>query len=452
MWLVPVAAVLLLVWLAGREVKPAAADDFSDLRIERREIPDEKNFWVLLEDVVGLLPAHARTSEVWRAAGNTWVGEEQKRAVLAESEAARERLKAQLPRCGGYAGQGFELKDWKSSYEFLLGVQNLNRALSAEFFDALARNDDLAARESVATAFRCAELLIDAPGDDGTWDFLSGFLRGALWRCERLLHSRACPDEWLSEWAARLPREETVRSAGIRTVKGQSCNLLAEIDDGSLRRELLGAACSGDDHREAVKLFLLRSGYRTYATKRRVADVCRESVSVLESGRAPVGFFDRQNGDEPDMIEALKPNTGGKIIADYQSDQVHRVVVNVKQLETSVACLRALLACERFRRRHGAYPETLDALVPEFLEAVPRDTFSGGPLLYSRKKELLWSVGENLCDDGGSSARKNGEDGWSRQARTKYAMDMVYPVSSNVFEQVNEQLRKREEKVRRPRP
>ena len=30
---------------------------------------------------------------------------------------------------------------------------------------------------------------------------------------------------------------------------------------------------------------------------------------------------------------------------------------------------------ELFRRRHGAYPDSLDALVPEFIAEIPRDVF-----------------------------------------------------------------------------
>lgn len=45
---------------------------------------------------------------------------------------------------------------------------------------------------------------------------------------------------------------------------------------------------------------------------------------------------------------------------------------------------RAGIAVELYRRRHGAWPESLEQLVPEFLDAVPVDPFTGKALEYCR--------------------------------------------------------------------
>ena len=61
-------------------------------------------------------------------------------------------------------------------------------------------------------------------------------------------------------------------------------------------------------------------------------------------------------------------------------------------------------ALELYRARHGAYPESLSDLVPETLAQVPLDPFCGEPFRYSRRDAdtyTLYSVGENLKDDGG---------------------------------------------------
>lgn len=41
----------------------------------------------------------------------------------------------------------------------------------------------------------------------------------------------------------------------------------------------------------------------------------------------------------------------------------------------------------------GALPESLDALVPGYLPAVPRDYFDGLPIKYSREHRRVWSLG-----------------------------------------------------------
>jgi hypothetical protein len=73
--------------------------------------------------------------------------------------------------------------------------------------------------------------------------------------------------------------------------------------------------------------------------------------------------------------------------------------------------VRAALAL--YRKQHGAPPDRLDALVPEFLPEVPSDPFDGEPLRYARTERgwKLWSVGYDLKDNGGEASIVD-EKGW----------------------------------------
>ncbi|MDP7304534.1 MAG: hypothetical protein QGG09_15625, partial [Pirellulaceae bacterium] len=66
-------------------------------------------------------------------------------------------------------------------------------------------------------------------------------------------------------------------------------------------------------------------------------------------------------------------------------------------------CIDAAIAIERFRRREGRLPESLDELIPEFLEAVPMDPFDGQPIRYLVKKDayLIYTCGRDRADGGG---------------------------------------------------
>lgn len=61
------------------------------------------------------------------------------------------------------------------------------------------------------------------------------------------------------------------------------------------------------------------------------------------------------------------------------------------------------IALERYRMAHGAYPATLDALVPGLLPAVPPDRFDGGAIKYrlTEAGPIVYSVGVDGDDDGG---------------------------------------------------
>jgi hypothetical protein len=73
--------------------------------------------------------------------------------------------------------------------------------------------------------------------------------------------------------------------------------------------------------------------------------------------------------------------------------------------EASVAC-----ALERYWLAHGAFPENLDALVPQFFSKLPHDVITGEPLKYRRTDDgsyVLYSVGWDETDDGGKVMTKH---------------------------------------------
>lgn len=74
------------------------------------------------------------------------------------------------------------------------------------------------------------------------------------------------------------------------------------------------------------------------------------------------------------------------------------VVVRLRLAKTAVAL-------ERYRFAHqNRYPDSLNALVPEYLPTVPEDIFADSPPQYRRRGEgyVLYSIGSDRKDDGGS--------------------------------------------------
>lgn len=83
-------------------------------------------------------------------------------------------------------------------------------------------------------------------------------------------------------------------------------------------------------------------------------------------------------------------------------------VVERKTLaETYLEGLRAVVALELYRQAHGAYPESLESLVPEYVDSVPVDGYAAEPFRYSRKDDSyqLYSVSHVAGDDGGDPKR-----------------------------------------------
>jgi len=79
--------------------------------------------------------------------------------------------------------------------------------------------------------------------------------------------------------------------------------------------------------------------------------------------------------------------------------------------QTYVDLARVACALERYRLARGSYPETLDGLIPQFIAKLPHDIINGRPLKYRRTDDgafILYSVGWNETDDGGTVAMKKG--------------------------------------------
>ena len=66
-------------------------------------------------------------------------------------------------------------------------------------------------------------------------------------------------------------------------------------------------------------------------------------------------------------------------------------------------CARVALAAERYRLDTGAFPKTLDALVPTYIEEWPIDPFVNEPLRYlvTESSVVVYSIGEDETDNGG---------------------------------------------------
>jgi hypothetical protein len=80
------------------------------------------------------------------------------------------------------------------------------------------------------------------------------------------------------------------------------------------------------------------------------------------------------------------------------------VTRKITAIQESIDLAGVACTLERYRLAHGEYPETLDALAPQFIAQLPHDIINGQPLHYRRTDDgqfVLYSVGWNETDDGG---------------------------------------------------
>lgn len=149
--------------------------------------------------------------------------------------------------------------------------------------------------------------------------------------------------------------------------------------------------------KEGAGLFLSQEG-----TKRYAAEAFRAAVRSTELPYCQHQIEDYLFEEDVNIwFELLRPNPAGKIAVKTYFMPVPRLLEALAYHRSYNSAVQVLLALKVYHMRHGELPESLDALVPEFFDELPRDWFDGGAIKYTREKALVYCVGSDLVDNGG---------------------------------------------------
>ena len=286
-----------------------------------------------------------------------------------------------------------------------LVLQRVSRVLELRASAELAQHLPAAAFEDVTLMRYLADSIRGEP-------FLVGVgARGSLLkRTEQIIWEGLAGRNWTEPQLAEL-------QAGLK-----SCQLLRELET-SLQAE---RAAFGEkafrhlrSHKNVLRNWIAASedaGPLVYLLAGPSGWLYQEQTSYwrLFEERVSSGFEPGAGRFHPRVIDAnqkaleqelqrspLWHHTGfARLILGHTLKTLERAAVGQNRLDQTVlAC-----ALERYRLAEGAYPATLEALVPQFLEQVPVDVCDGRPLRYRRLEPgrfQLYSVGWNEADEGG---------------------------------------------------
>jgi len=145
----------------------------------------------------------------------------------------------------------------------------------------------------------------------------------------------------------------------------------------------------------------------------------QQRIEILESGKSPAKdrplFAEVEEMNRNPSLRfqhflsllAISPLPGTVQRICYTQDQV---------IQARIAC-----ALERYRLTYDTYPQTLSALVPDYMPSLPDDPLTLQPMKYrlvNPDEFQLWSVGWNLTDEGGKQGDsiRNGDWVWRQEA------------------------------------
>lgn len=227
--------------------------------------------------------------------------------------------------------------------------------------------------------------------------------------------SQVRPDDArLSTWAAAL-REAEVDDFVVRTVEAARGRFIANA-----WRAFYGPSPSALHHQTLPRRGVLPWLWRPWFSRQFAADL-RQWAEAIEIARRPPAHRASVIADLEARRRAEGPRrmlVPGRWFMGMPPTGAWDALLDASRRDTLARdrAARTALAIERFRRAtQDRLPDTLEALVPRFLDALPLDPFTGGPVRYRLTPEgyVVYSVGPNLGDDGGDLRQPPAERGAS---------------------------------------
>jgi hypothetical protein len=313
-------------------------------------------------------------------------------------ESAEKLLEEYAPQLAGLheaaqlGGQARYPTDFQAGISMLLPhaqqLRHAARLLALEAHVRAHRGDAAGAAKSIDAMFKLSGSLQREPV------LISQLVRLAIASMGRQQTLRLLP-------AARFSDDDLARlQADLREVKPAD-----GIRQGMLGERVLGQEAFNNPATAAV-MGVPRFVY--IARNQDLANYLEFMRRFVEASKQPLPEAKKA----ADQVETeLKTIVGGPPVKKFNYLLTSLVLPAVSKtvdasLRTAAAndAADALIAAERFRRRHGRLPERLEELVPEFLPAVPLDAYDGKPLRFQRSGHelVVYSVGEDLQDNGGT--------------------------------------------------
>ena len=156
---------------------------------------------------------------------------------------------------------------------------------------------------------------------------------------------------------------------------------------------------------------LLRYVYQPARTKTQYARFLAKARELLlhDYDKDAWENFEKEiNAATASPLGRLAPNCGGRAIVLNVMPDWNGFAMKVARGEFGLSAAKVVVAAELYRRKTGHRPESLDALVPEFLPSVPTDPFDhGAALKYDAERGIVWTVGADGNFNGEKQPGKN---------------------------------------------
>ncbi len=385
---------LLFAFVFLRSTLPATVLD-KDLKLERRNLPAGANaydqlqtaarqIWWPEEQSAGIGALVSNTH--WAPALATTVLAKNQ-AALAAWDAAAQLPDLQVPEITQFGALMPYLQDWKKLSQLAQVRENflLHNGQAVAGFDQIVQHIQIGQRLQNSQSLLIGYLVGTAVHSMG------------LSQMQRWVGKTQLTPLQLTDYIRRIePPSDQASTAFAKAIKSEYQCLTGTLE--ALRSGRLVDTETGDNYPRLPRFLPV---YNASQTRSLFAENALRLVKA-----APRHYNEAKLPDfethRPGMVSLiLSGNLSGQVLFYMTWPAVSGSLTKKCQADVQLQATRTILALRAYQLTHGQLPADLNALVPEFLAAVPVDDFDGQPLRYSAEKKIVYSVGKDLKDDGG---------------------------------------------------
>lgn len=412
--------------LASRDIPPP---DTSDLVVVRPDLPPEENAYTFFTQATNVF-YWPKKSDLSR---DYLDGKEVDQTALVELVETNgemvELIKRGIacPRCITP-----EVKDFSTLQPYISSWLSMGKWLAIK-----TRHDRLEGRygQAVESCILLLQFSNRIQADAGSIvDYLVGIatLDLGLIQAEDIIRDAGTPPDELKRLAAALDGLGPFSPGLIQAFKGEYCtgaNSLDLVLWGDLIFSELFDSPDGMFYRFLKRVRVPDYSLQPNRIRREMAALYREMITNVPCCYAGMTWSDVEGSlNMKSSLDRFKPNGVGRYLCSILVPACRKTIAWKCKAECGVDAARLLAACRMYREQYGVLPDDLQALVPEFLPDVPSDPYDGKPFRYSPSSGVVYSVGPDLMDSGGSTRLSSNNKPVSRDDRRWKTEDLVFNI------------------------
>lgn len=371
-----------------------------DLRVSRADIPDVENAFHYFDKAAEKLywPEDKEEQIAGMVEDKNWDSKLADELVERNGEVF-DYLERGL-KCSHF--QVPEIREYDTPLPYLSPWRDIAMLGSIRASSLIKRGKDREAFGEAMRIIRFGHMIEDCRG--GVVNYLTGATvkHIGLSRLRTMLPTATLEPELLRGYIEELGRykaSEKGLAYAFRLEYMIASKTVVDVTAGELKLEDLGR--EGTEYPKSLKMGYF---FQPNKTRRIFAQTHRILIENI-----PKTYVEAEHLELPDRSGRfgtvklfLSVNVIGKILYEMIIPGLDGIQMQKCRENISVSATQLLLAIKCHKNETRELPQSLGELVPVYFEEIPEDDFDGGPMKYSAQKKIIYSVGYDLEDSGGS--------------------------------------------------